>query len=248
MNSPAKKIAVAACAVFLALPAWSGDVGALQTLKNAAAAYGISDEAASSAPKPVFAGFPASSPKAAPPLPARFTIRERFFSLTDAFDLKSGDQKLGTLTEKFFSLTKSFRYDDSSGRCAAKARARFFSWGTHIDVADCQGQKIGSIKENVFKSLLKAYTVYSILDAQDREIAKSRKMEWLSTDVVLRSENGGLIAELHRPWLNLIADKWTVSVQDPRAVDSRLIVMIAAYKTSVDNDRRRARSHQSSPQ
>ena len=55
MNSPAKKIAVAACAVFLALPAWSGDVGALQTLKNAAAAYGISDEAASSAPKPVFA-------------------------------------------------------------------------------------------------------------------------------------------------------------------------------------------------
>jgi uncharacterized protein YxjI len=239
MNSTTKKIAAAVCSVFLAIPAWSKDLGALQTLKNAAASYGISEEAKSSAPKPVLAGFVESSPDIAPPLPARFTIRERFFSLTDAFDLKSGDQKLGTLTEKFFSLTKSFRYTDSSGRCAAKARARFFSWGTRIDVADCQGHKIGSIKENVLKSLLKVYTVYSILDAHGREIAKSRKTEWISTDVVLRRENGGLIAKLHRPWLNLLADKWTVSVQDPSALDSRLIVMIAAYKTSVDNDRRR---------
>ncbi len=240
MNSTIKKIAASACAVFLALPAWSKGLGAFQTLKNSAAAYGISAEAASPVPKPVLVGFPASSPNVAPPLPNQFTIRERFFSLTDTFDLKAGNQKLGTLTEKFFSLTKSFLYDDSSGRCAAKARARFFSWGTRIDVANCQGQKIGSIKENVFKSLLKVYTVYSILDAHDREIAKSRKTEWISTDVVLRRKDGGLIAELRRPWLNVFVDKWTVRVQDARAVDSRLIVMIAAYKTSVDNDRRRA--------
>lgn len=212
---------------------------------------GALEELKAAAPQdasPVVAAAPPAAPAAsapAPKLPSEFTIHERVIALTDTFDLKDGKKIMGTITEKFFSLTKSFKYVDASGSCVAEARARFFSWGTHVDVTDCQGRKVGAIKENVLKSFFKVYTTYAILDGQDREIATSEKVEWISTDVTLTSKQGRAVASLHRPWLNVFSDNWTVKVSAADACDSRLIVMIAAYKTSVDNDRRAEESRKS---
>jgi uncharacterized protein YxjI len=180
----------------------------------------------------------AAAPSAAPALPDELTIHERVISLTDTFDLKSGGTKYGTITEKFFSLTKSFTYVDAQDDCVAKARARLLSWGTHIDVTDCSDRPIGAIKEDVIRSFFKTWTTYSILDGQGKEIAVSDKVEWISTDLSIRHPDGRAIAELHRPWLNILSDNWTVKIRDHAAVDPRIIVLIAAYKTSVDNDRR----------
>lgn len=171
-------------------------------------------------------------------LPAEFTIRERVIALTDTFDVKSGKSDLGKITEKLISLTKSFTLTDPSGVCAAKARTRILSWGTHIDVVDCSDKKIGSVKEEVFKSLFKVHTTYRILDAADVEIAKSVKVEWISTSLTLTRPDGAAVATFDRPWLNILSDTWTVKIQNAAAVDPRMMVMIAAYKTSVDNDRR----------
>ncbi len=180
----------------------------------------------------------ASVPSAAPALPDELTVHERVISLTDTFDLKAGGAKYGTITEKFFSLTKSFTYVDAKDDCVAKARARLLSWGTHIDVTDCSDRPIGAIKENVLKSFFKTWTTYSIVDGRGQEVAISDKVEWISTDLSIRRPDGRAIAELHRPWLNILSDNWTVKIHDHSAVDARLIVLIAAYKTSVDNDRR----------
>ncbi len=183
----------------------------------------------------------------APTLPSRFFIKERFFALTDTFDIISESGNMGSVKEKFFSLTKAFRYVDENGNCLALARARLFSWGTHIDVTDCQTpnpHKIGSIKEKVLKTItgLGITNLYLIYDGNGRKIALSKKVEVLSTDIALRDTQGRKIAELKRPWLNFFRDSWTVTISNPQAVDSRLIVLIAAYKTSVDNDRRRQQS------
>ena len=196
-------------------------------------------------PSPAASAVPPTS-ESAPVLPNEFVIHERAISLTDTFDLKEGSSSFGTITEKFFSLTKSFSYVDASGRCVAKARARLLSWGTHIDVTDCADRPVGAIKENILKSLFKVYTTYSILDANGREIAISEKVQWISTDLVLRRPGGAPVAELHRPWLNFLSDNWNVKIRDHAAVDARLIVLIAAYKTSVDNDRRNEESRKSS--
>ena len=173
-----------------------------------------------------------------PMLPDALTIHERLFALTSTFDLKAGGVRLGTITEKFFSLTKSFAYADAQKNCVAIARARLLSWGTAIDVTDCAGRPIGAIKENVLRSFFKTWTTYSILDAQGGEIATSEKVEWISTDLTIRRPDGRTIAELRRSWLNILSDNWTMTIQDHASVDSRLIVFIAAYKTSVDNERR----------
>lgn len=171
-------------------------------------------------------------------VPSEFTIRERIVSLTDTFDLKAGGKDLGEIDEKLISLTKSFTLTAPGGACVAKARSRFMSWGTYIDVTDCSGAKIGVIKEQVLKSLFKVHTTYAILDAADREAAVSTKVDWICTSVTLRRPGGAEVATLDRRWLNILSDSWTVRIQDAAAVDPRLIVMIAAYKTSVDNDRR----------
>ena len=175
---------------------------------------------------------------AAPVLPDELAIHERLFALTDTFDLKAGGVKLGTITEKFFSLTKSFVYADAQKNCVAMARARLLSWGTAIDVTDCAGRPIGAIQENVFASFFKTWTTYAILDAQGRERATSEKTEWISTNLTIRRPDGRTIAELRRSWLNMLSDSWTMTIRDRAAVDARLIVFIAAYKTSVDNERR----------
>jgi hypothetical protein len=189
-------------------------------------------------------GVPALPPSAVAPafsVPAEFTIRERIVSLSDAFDLKAGDKDFAKITQKLISLTKSFTLTASDGTCVAKARSRFLSWGTYIDVTDCAGVKIGGIKEQVFKSLFKVHTTYSILDAADNEVAVSTKVDWICTSMTLTKPRGGGVATLDRRWLNILSDSWTVKVQDASAADPRLIVMIAAYKTSVDNDRRAAK-------
>lgn len=207
---------------------------ALQELRAQAPASSLAKP-----PVAAIAGAPVRAAESAvPTLPAEFEIREHAIALTDTFSLKAGGRTLGTITEKILSLTKSFAYTDASGACVASARTRIFAWGTHVDVSDCSGRKIGAIKEQVFKSLFKIHTTYSILDAADREIAVSEKMDWISTSVTLRTPAGGAVATLRRSWLNLFSDTWTVKVSNAAAVDSRLFVMIAAYKTSVDNDRR----------
>jgi len=221
----------------MSLPAWSAET-ALTQLQGAA---GMAPAAVTVPATVAVPGTAASAPS----LPDEFTIHERVLSLMDTFDLKSSGGKFGKITEKFFSMTKSFTYEDASGACVAKARSRIFSWGTHVDVTDCTDRPVGAIKEQVMKSFFKVYTIYSILGPDGRQTATSEKVEWISTDVVLRKPDGRTIAELHRPWLNILSDNWEVKIRDHQAVDARLLVMIAAYKTSVDNDRRREKSSSS---
>lgn len=174
-------------------------------------------------------------------LPASFSVYGRFFAWTDTFDIKSGQATLGTVTQKFISLTKSFTYIDAKNNKVAEARARFFALGSTVDVTDGGGRKIGTIKEDILKSLFKVYTLYKILDANGKEIATSEKVQWLSTEIILRDPAGRVIAEVRRGFkqnLFRLTDRWDVNIHDAQAVDSRLIVLIAAYKSSVDNDRR----------
>jgi uncharacterized protein YxjI len=232
------KIVLSLAAAALAAAPLNAQSAALDRLRAAAGSDAVvTVSAPAAAPVPV-------PPSAAPALPDEFTVHEEIISVrkvlldTDTFDLKGGSGQFGKIIEKFLTLTKDFTYVDASGQCVAKSRARLISWGTHVDVSDCAGRPIGAFQEHVLRSLFKVNTVYSILDGQGKEIATSEKVEWISTSLTLRRPDGSVIAELHRPWLNILSDNWDIKIRDHAAVDARVIVLIAAYKTSVDNDRR----------
>ncbi len=173
----------------------------------------------------------------APELPNELTITERIISLVTTFDLASSKGSLGTVSKRFISFADKFDWYDGA-RLVATGRKQILSWGATVDVFDARAGKIGTIKEQVLKSLFKVYTTYSIQDASGNTVAESEKVQWLATKFTLRDRKGYVVARIERPWLNVLRDRWTVKISDHKAVDSRLLVMIGVFKTDVDNQRR----------
>jgi len=166
-------------------------------------------------------------------------MSSRIFSWGWKFDIKAADgTREGTVDQRLLHLHKTFEYDDAKGQKQSTGQERLLSWGTKIDVSDASGKPIGGIQEQVFKSLWHPYSVYSIVDAQGKEVAKSEKLEAFSTNFTLTNENGDKIATIHRPWLNLLRDNWTISINKPGEVDKRLLYLIPAYKTEADAERK----------
>lgn len=171
-----------------------------------------------------------------PNLPSQFSLTERWLSWTTKFDLASESGSHGTVTEKLLSLTMSFEYRDDRNQLIAKARETFFSWGSEVVVYDCEDHKIGMIKEQVFKSLFKAYTTYAISDAADQPVGVSQKTEFFSANFSVTDTAGRDVAVITCPFFRL-RDKWQLTVVDKAPIDMRLIVMIGAYKTAKDHQR-----------
>lgn len=179
-----------------------------------------------------------SGDKAAAP-PEEHTMSSRILSWGWTFDItdKNGKSE-GMVDQRVLNLRKTFDYKDENGNTKARGQERLFSWGTKIDVYDENGKAIGGIQEQIFKSWWHPYTVYSIVDAQGKEVAKSEKLELLATNFTLTNEKGEKIATIHRPWLNFLRENWTVDIEKPDEVDKRILYMIPAYKTAADAERK----------
>jgi uncharacterized protein YxjI len=172
-------------------------------------------------------------------LPASFDVKQRvFFKWTETFDVSGDGVNYGTVSQKLVSFTKSFNYDDNTGARTATASVAVLSWGTQIDVVDGAGKRIGTIKQELFTSPFKTWTTYRILDGDGNQVATSQKSEFWSTSFDLTANDGHLIATIHRNAWNWMGDNWSVTVKDSAAVDPRIEVMIAAFKTSADEEQK----------
>ncbi len=171
-----------------------------------------------------------------PSMPDQFTLNERTVSLGTVLDLEDDDGNFGKISEKLLQLTKSFHYTDISGNKVAEAKQKLLSWGVQIDVFDCQGQKIGTIKENILKSLFKVSTTYTIEDATGSVVAVSNQVDILATSFTLKDPSGNKVATLNRSAINFFGDNWNVKIYNHDVVDPRILVMIGSYKTSADNE------------
>ena len=174
-----------------------------------------------------------------PSVPSRFSVNERVLSLVTTLDLVGPSGCFGKVTKRFFSMADQFDWTASSGTPVATGRKRILSWGNVIDVMDARGRKIGTIKEEVLKSFFKVYTTYRILDANDRPVARSEKVDWLGSEITMFDGSGRRVVRLSRPWINPLGDKWEVQVANQQTVDPRLIVMTGVFKTDADNQRRK---------
>ena len=175
-----------------------------------------------------------------PPKPVEtHSMAPRFLSWGWTFDIKDANGKSeGVIDQKLLNWTKTFEYRDENNNKLATGRENIFSWGTKIDVTDANGKYIGGLQENVFSSWWKPYTVYSVVDENGKEIAKSEKVEVFATDFTMKNPKGETIANIHRPWFNWLRDNWTIDIFKPNEVDKRILYMIPAYKTSVDAERK----------
>jgi uncharacterized protein YxjI len=108
-------------------------------------------------------------------LPADYQLKERAISLTNEFEVVSGNKVFGKVEQKLLSLTHAFTFKDASGDVVARAAAEPFSWGVKIAVTDAGGSTIGTIKENVLKSMLRVSSEYEVFDAAGKKVATSKR-------------------------------------------------------------------------
>ncbi|MFZ4715468.1 MAG: hypothetical protein ACOYL6_17215 [Bacteriovoracaceae bacterium] len=171
-------------------------------------------------------------------IPSYFEADEKVFSVGTDMDLTSKNQTIGTIEERVMNSTRTFELMDSKGKMIARAKKRFISWGTQIDVTDCNGKSIATIKELVWSSFFSTETKYEVLNPQGLVIASSDKKEFFSSDFTIKDNKGQIAFKMHRPTFNWVSDTWEITMVKPGIVDYRIITMIPAFKTSADNDKR----------
>lgn len=181
-------------------------------------------------------------------LPRTFSMTEKVISWTDTLIPNDGVNSYGWIAERFIALTKRFDYYAPDGSIVASARQKFFTWGVKIEITDGAGKLIGRIEERVFRSLLKIDTLYNIYNGSGQLVAESEKFDFFTTHFTLREPGTRrTVAELRRGWWNPIRDTWEVTLSKDNGIDPRVVAMIAAYKTSVDNDRKSESSSSDDP-
>lgn len=174
-------------------------------------------------------------------LPTQFKAREQWISIGTDMELTANKTRIGEIEERIIRLTPTFDLYNVDGKKVAQARKKIFSWGTEIVVKDCEDKIIGTVKENILRSIWDFYTRYDILDANENVIAATEKMEFLSTNFTVftqKDKKKEEIMKMTRPMLNLVTDAWTVKISKEGVVDPRILVMIPAFKTSADNEQR----------
>ncbi len=180
-----------------------------------------------------------SSISTAPSLPDHFTVKERvIFKVKNSFDVEGDGANHGKVYEHLVQLTRSFTFEDKDGATVATASLSAFSWGTQINIVDGNGKTIGTIKEEVFSSLVSNWNTYKVLDASGKVVAYSKKSEFFATNITLENTSGKVVAELHRGAINWTGDSWSVTIKDRSAIDARILPFIAAYKTVSDNEKK----------
>lgn len=145
----------------------------------------------------------------------------------------------GTVKHKLFHLGRTFHYSDPNGNLIATGRLRIISLGSVMDITDAQGKKIATIKEDIWKSLLKVYTFYTIQDPNGNVIATSEKADFFGTEIVFTDPNGNIIARLTRSFLSkkFPRDTWNIRILNKKALHPSIFVLVAANKTVVDSIR-----------
>ncbi|WPU65370.1 hypothetical protein [Peredibacter starrii] len=174
-------------------------------------------------------------------LPTQFKAREQWASLGVDMDLSANKTRLGEIEERVVRLTPTFDLYNIDGKKVAHARKKLFSWGTTIEVSDCEGNLIGKVKENILRSIWDFYTRYEILDANDNVIAATEKMEFFSTEFKVfthKDKKKEEIMRMTRPMINVLVDNWNIKILKEGVIDPRILVMIPAFKTSSDNEQR----------
>lgn len=174
-------------------------------------------------------------------LPKKFTIAEEismFFNGFKLFDEKNNkldyrmDQKIWITTTLSLTNTKF-------NKKVASADKSLFSWGAEMNIYDKDGNSIGKIKEKVLSSMFKTYTSYIIYDKNDKVIWNSEKVEFWVTTIKIKDPKGNIIFTLKRGLFNIFTDDWSVEKNKEKAIDDRIVVFIAAFKTISDQEKER---------
>lgn len=168
----------------------------------------------------------------------KYTLSQKIFTFGTDFRIYHEKDQVGTIIQKIWRWGKTFELRNEKKELVAKAKQRVFSFGVKIDIYDCNDNVIGAFQENIFRSMFSVRSIYSILDANQKLVGQSKKLDFFGTDITFYDAEGEIMAELTRPYINWWGDKWSLVLQSDNKLDPRVMFFAAAYKTSADAERR----------
>ena len=168
-------------------------------------------------------------------LSSSMTMKEVFFAYGTDLTISDSAGKIGTVEQRTLKFTPCFEYRNNNGTVLAYTSQNVLSFGTHIDIFDNEGNKLGALQDKVFSNLLSISRVFSLQDANGNEIGTSEKFDFFSTTVTIYTSDRKVLASIHRPAFDLGLADWTIDI--PGDIDKRLVVFIPAYKTHSDNQK-----------
>jgi uncharacterized protein YxjI len=167
-------------------------------------------------------------------VPQKFSVKQRWFSFTNTFDIENPDGKMGTLHRRFFSLLLEYDYYDNQDQFQAKAKMRFFSIGATFDVTDKDGTLIGTAEQRIFNF----FPTFEIFSAERHSLAIAKMNFWGTKYTLYDPCTNAIFIEMKRPFFRL-RDSWNVTIIDSalfaqKNIDPRLFIVVMAYQTDMD--------------
>lgn len=147
-----------------------------------------------------------------PTIPEKFYVEEKFFSMTTTFEIRTKDEKLGTVHRKLFNLTPKYLLHDNAGNRVASAEMRFFNFLPCFDIHGADGTYYGKVHEKI--SFF--YPTFKLYSPTGKTLAKAELNFWGTTWTIKDPETKDRIAKLHRPYFRFLND-WDVTIYDTEA-------------------------------
>ncbi len=170
-------------------------------------------------------------------IPNSFQLKKKMLSIgTDMYITNDNRDNFGKIEERTLSWGRTFQYYDNTGKILATAKQEVFSFGTKINISDESGQKIGSVEQEIIESMFSLHSIYSIKDKNDKLIAKSKKLDFFTSNVNIFDVSGNFVANFDQRAFT-ISDKWNCKI-DNTTIDKRLIIYIPSFVSATQADKR----------
>ena len=156
----------------------------------------------------------------------KLIIKQKMFSLFDAFDVYGEDRKIAYKVKGELSLGHKLKIFNPQGDELGEVSQKLISVTPTFELYE-KGKKIGSIKKKLFKLFGSAYSIESL-----GWTAKGNFSEWNYT---IKDSKGKMVAKIGKQIFNL-TDTYVLDVADPQDALHVLMFVIAidAEKCSRD--------------
>lgn len=169
-------------------------------------------------------------------VPDQFQIKQKILSIgTDMWLTNNERENFGKIEQRVLNIGKTFEYIDNTGKTRLRAKEKVLTLWNQIEIFDENNQKIGMVEQEVIESLSSIYSIYSIKDKNGRVIAKSKKLDFITTNVDFYDNNNNHVATFRKKLLTVSA-KWDVNVTGD--IDKRLVIFVPAFITSSQDNKK----------
>lgn len=167
-------------------------------------------------------------------IPNSFKLKKKMLSIgTDMYVTDDNRSNFGKIEERTLAFGRTFQYYDNTGKILTTAKQEIFTIGTKIDISDESGKLIGSVEQEILESMFSFYSIYSIKDETGTVIAKSKKLDFFTTNVDIFDMSGNLVVSLDQSPFKY---EWSCNIKST-SIDKRLVIFIPSFISAAQDDK-----------